>query len=306
MQKQLKKNSERYKGKYSGVIPPIIIPLRKGQALDYDGLNRLIEYVIERGVSGIFVGGTSGEAMMVGSDVWFEAVKFTIEIVNGRVPVFCGVIDSSTARVLENIKKIEQVGGEIFVSTPAFYLVNTCQDEIIRHYETIAASTDKSIVVYNIPLTTHVNILPETIRILADIPNIVAYKDSGNDWEQFQRNIYLLEDKPVSLFDGAEELCASSLVFGAQGLVPGLSNFFPSVFVNMYKASLTGNIKEVYELQKKVWEIRKALTIGKSWMSAMKYIGSKLKFGENIAALPVQPLTRKEEQCIDTIINKYL
>lgn len=299
-------NGKRYKGKYKGIIPPIIVPLCGERVLDYNGLNRLLEHVIAGGVSGVFVGGTSGEAMMVGPDVWLESIRFTLEIVNGRIPVFCGAIDSSTARVLENIKKAEQAGGEIFVSTPAFYLANTCQDEIIRHFETIASGTDKSIVVYNIPLTTHVNILPDTIRTIADIPNVIAYKDSSNDWEQFQRNLFLLEDKPISLFDGAEELCAPSLIFGAQGLVPGLSNFFPSLFVEMYKAAQENRIQEVYELQKEVWQIRKALTVGKSWMSAMKYIGSRLQFGENRPALPVQPLTAEEERGIDIILEKYL
>ena len=152
---------------YTGIIPPIITPLREDRTLDVEGLQRLVAFDIAGGVSGVFAMGSSGEAMMTSRQVWLDTLKTTVQAAAGKIKVFCGVIDASTTRVIENIKAAEQVGAEIMVATTSFYLQNSCQAEIIRHYETIAKSTKSKLVVYNIPGMTHSPIAPETIRELA-------------------------------------------------------------------------------------------------------------------------------------------
>ena len=302
----MKVTSEKDKKDFYGIIPPIITPLKDDETLDTEGLEKLITFCLDKGVHGVFTMGTSGEAMCVSRKVWKETIETTLKTVGNRAPVFCGVIDSSTVRVIENIKELEQAGAKIVVATPAFYLQNACQAEIIHHFEKICSSTTLKVVAYNIPPTTHVNILPATIKALAEIDNLVAYKDSCADWEQFQRNIFMLEDSNISLFNGAEELCGTSMLFGAQGCVPGLANYFPRMFVDMYEAALRNDIQQVYDLQKKVWDVRKVLTVGKSWMSAMKYIGSRFGFGSDTATSPVEPLTAEEKKKIDEIIERYV
>ena len=296
-----------YKNKqiYTGIIPPIITPLREDRTLDEDGLKRLIDFDIAGGVSGVFTMGSSGEAMMTTREVWLNTLKTTVAHTAGRVKVFCGVIDTSTTRVIENIKAAEQVGAEIMVATTSFYLQNSCQAEIIRHYETIAKSTQSKLVVYNIPGMTHAPIAPETIRELAQIDNVVAYKDSCADWESFQRVLFLLEDRDIAVFNGAEELCSAAMTFGAQGCVPGLANFFPKLFVDMSAACKQGDMQSAYRLQKEVWDVRKVLSIGKHWMSAMKHIGYTMGFGADVASLPVEPLTAEQAKQIDEIIKKF-
>ena len=88
------------KEKFKGIIPPIITPLTEERRLDEEGLRKLIDFDIENGVHGIFAMGTSGEAMMVRREDWLRTLEVTVDQVNGRVPVFCGVIDSSTERVI--------------------------------------------------------------------------------------------------------------------------------------------------------------------------------------------------------------
>lgn len=292
------------KQKYFGIIPPLITPLTPQRELDREGLAKLIEYNIEGGVHGIFAMGSSGEAMMTSRETWLQTLETTVAQAKGRVPVFCGVIDSSTVRVIENIKAAEQVGADIMVVTPAFYLQNAAQSEITRHYELVAKSTNKSIVVYNIPGMTHTPIAPETVREIALLDNVVAYKDSSADWEQFQRALFLLEDRDIAVFNGAEELCAAAMIFGAQGCVPGLADFFPRVFVEMYEACRAGDVARSYALQRQVWQVRKALSVGKHWMSAMKHLGANMGFGTDIATLPVEPLTDAEKQRIDEIVRE--
>ena len=114
------------------------------------------------------------------------------------------------------------------------------------------------------------------------------------------------KDKDIAMFNGAEELCSASLIFGAAGCVPGLANFFPRLFVDMYDASLKGDIKACYELQKKVWQVRKALFFGKHWMAAMKHIGAVMGFGADISMLPVEPLTDAQKAQVDALIKPFM
>jgi dihydrodipicolinate synthase/N-acetylneuraminate lyase len=290
---------------FKGIIPPLITPLKTGEKLDEEALERLVEFCVSGGVSGVFAMGTSGEAMEVRTEVWLDTVKATITYAKGRVPVFCGVIDSCTSRVIERIRMAEDAGAENVVVTPPFYLSVCTQDEIVRHYEKIAKATKLNIAVYNIPGMTHANIQPETIKRIADIDSVVMYKDSAANWEQFQRNLFLLEGTKVSLFNGAEELCSAAMIFGADGCVPGLANFFPKLFVDLYNAGVKGDAKKAYELQKRIWEVRKVLFVGKSWMSAMKYIGGVYGFGDGKPAFPVESLSAKEKKGIDAILESF-
>ena len=115
-----------------------------------------------------------------------------------------------------------------------------------------------------------------------------------------------MEDRDVAVFNGAEELCSAAMIYGAQGCVPGLANFFPKMFVEMYDAAKAGDVKKTYELQKAVWGLRKVLFVGKHWMSAMKHIGSIMGFGADIASMPVEPLTMEQKEKIDQIVKRYL
>jgi 4-hydroxy-tetrahydrodipicolinate synthase len=276
---------------YKGIIPPIITPLTQALELDTEGLNALIAFLVKQGVSGIFVGGTSGEACYLSEPTYQKLCAHTIEQVGGRVPVLLGAIEPSTVRVIERIKMLEQFGAAFFVVTPAFYLQNSTQDEILRHFEAVCASTAGTVAAYNIPGTTHVNILPETAAKLDAFDNILLYKDSCADFEQIQKDAVFLKDTKISLFNGAEELCAASMTFGAQGCVPGLANFFPKLFIDCCEYALTGKLQEARVLQEKIIRVRKCLFFGSHWMAAMKYLSKRMGFGEGGLSLPIEPLT---------------
>ncbi|MCI8524668.1 MAG: dihydrodipicolinate synthase family protein [Oscillospiraceae bacterium] len=293
------------KGTLGGIIPPIITPLTREGTLDEAGLRRVVDHCIAGGVSGVFAMGSTGEAMRTSRQVWRDTLRVTLDQTAGRVPVFCGIVDTTTERALENAKEAEQLGAEYLVATSPFYIQNTCQGEILRHYEKLAASIGQKLVVYNIPGMTNTCIAPETIAELAKIDNVVAFKDSSADWEHFQRCLYLLEGASLSIFNGAEELCAAAMVFGADGCVPGLGCVFPKVFVEMYKAAQAGDVAGASALQRKVWHVRKSLSAGKSWLSAMKYLGCHLHLsGTDQASFPIEPLTDAEKARIDRLVQE--
>lgn len=295
------------KGKvFQGIIPPMTTPLTIDYSIDIDGLANQIDFLITKGVDGLFILGSSGECVNLTHNVCDNLIRKTVELVNGRIPILCGAIEPSTLRVIERIKVLEDYGVDAFVVTPSFYLQNSDQEEIVKHFEKITCATSKNIVVYNIPGMVHVNIQPKTIYEISHIDNIVGYKDSCNDFEQLQREAFLLKETKISFFNGAEELSGAALIIGADGNVPGLANYFPSLFVQQYIAAKQRNINRVIELQKKINTVRTALFVGKHWMSAMKYIASRMGFGQNITAPTVYPLSDNEKLAIDKIIAPFV
>ncbi len=281
--------------KYTGIIPPLITPLTQDGKLDKPAVHRLVEHCIAGGVTGVFPGGSSGEAMRLCDDVWEENTREVLKAVNGRVDVFCGAIDSSASRVVERLKKIEAMGGTVAVCSAPFYLRSFGQDEILRHFDYICSHTSLNIAVYNIPEMTQVNILPETIARLADYEPIVACKDSSADWQHLQRILFLCKDKPISILNGAEELCAVSVLCGAAGCIPGLADFMPELFVEMYEAGKRGDIARSMELQKTIYEVRKTIFLNGCWMSGMKCLSKIFGIGGEGLSSGLLPYTPQQE-----------
>lgn len=288
---------------YTGIIPPIVTPLTPQEELDSDALQKLISFDIENGVSGIFVNGTSGEALRLPDHIWQETMRTALAASFGRIPVFCGAIDTSTSRVIERLKTIEECGGKIAVCTPPFYLTSFGQDEILRHYDAICRSAGLEIAVYNIPETTHANILPETISRLAEYDSIVAYKDSTADWQQLQRAMILLKDKDIAVLNGAEELCCVSMLWGAGGCIPGLANFVPGLFVQLQNSCRAGCLEKARQLQEQINAIRKAIFVSGCWMAGMKGILELFGLGSRTVSQPLQAVTESQLDEIRRILT---
>lgn len=295
------------KKKYSGIVVPVITPVLDNKKLDEENYKKILKHCIDSKINIMFPMGTSGEAATVNKEIWKRSIEVTINFVDGRVPVFCGVIDTSTARVIEKIKVAEQLGAKTVVVLPPLYNISH-QSEIIRHYGKICKSTDLEVVVYNNPDTYHhVNILPETLLEISKMDNIIACKDSSSSWTLFQDCVFLLESSKVSIFSGSESLFAASLFFGADGCVSIIANFFPKICVELYNAAVKRDIEKVIELQKKVNDILKIFNINKSWLSIIRYLAEKMDFksgGNSVDIL--ESLNNKEKAIIDNIFEKYI
>jgi 4-hydroxy-tetrahydrodipicolinate synthase len=299
---------ENKKKKYFGIAVPVITPVLDDKKLDEENFIKIIKHSIDSGADIIFPMGSSGEAATIDKEIWKRSIEVSINFVNGAVPVFCGVIDSSTSRVIEKIKIVEQLGAKTVVAIPPLYNIEL-QSEIVKHFEKICKSTNLEVVVYNNPDTYHVNILPKTLLEISKIENIVACKDSTSDWSMFQECIFMLENSKVSIFSGSESMFAASLLLGADGCVSVIANFFPKICVELYQAAAGKDIEKVIKLQKEVDEISKIFNIGKSWLAIIRYLATKmnLKSGnyKNIIDI-IEPLNSKEKVFLDGIFNKYI
>jgi 4-hydroxy-tetrahydrodipicolinate synthase len=238
--------------RFCGVVPPTITALDADEQLDCAGMARLVEYQIEGGVDGIFVLGTNGEGPCLRDAVRQQVCEVAVETARGRVPVIAGVLQPSTARIVDDIKLLEGTGIAAVVATSPYYFGGYNDDELVGHYRRLADATDLPILVYNIPQNTKVSIKAGAVLKIAEDPRIAGIKDSSGDWTEVQRLILERPREDFVILQGNQQMAAISLVLGADGLVPGFANVHPRLIADLYAAARRGATAEAFEIQKQV------------------------------------------------------
>lgn len=289
--------------KIIGIIPPLITPIDDNEDVDEEGFRKLINHCAEKGLHGIFVSGSNGETMALTQEQRNRAIKIALDEVNRKFPVFCGVMDTSTRRVVENIKKLEQIGGEIAVITPVFYSRNTCQQEIVRHFEEIARKTDISIMIYNIPQFTQVNIKPEKVIELSGIDRVIGLKESGGNILQLQKCLQYFKDRKFKIFQGTTDIAGISVLMGADGMVPVLAPLFPEIFLEMYNGARERNVQKTLLLQEIICKTSNILSMSLNATSAAKYAISLIGFSSKRVTVPCEPITEEQEEKIKKLVE---
>ncbi len=238
--------------RFYGVIPPTITAIDADERLDRAGMARLVEFQIDGGVDGIFVLGTNGEGPCLRDAVRQDVCEVAVEAARGRVPVIAGVLQPSTARIIEDVKLLEKTGIEAVVVTTPYYFGGYNDDELVNHYRRVADATDLPVLVYNIPQNTKVPVSAGTLFKIAEDPRIAGVKDSSGNWAEVQRMILERPREDFTILQGNQQMAAISLVLGADGLVPGFANVHPRLLSDLYAAVQKGALTEAFAIQKQV------------------------------------------------------
>lgn len=285
--------------KYYGVIPPIITPITKDENVDEEGFRKLIDYCIDGGLHGLFVAGTNGETMALTQSERNHAIRIAIDQVRGRIPVMCGVMDTSTRRVIDNIKQLEQMGGTCAVITPIFYDRHTSQDETVRHFEKILKETTVDLVIYNIPPFTGLKLNADTVMKIAALDRRVAgYKDSANSFADFMTVLEQYRDTPFSVLQGVTALAMASMLMGADGFVPAMATVFPRLFSAAYDAAAQKDCDKARIYNHLIRETSKILGMTKNATAAAKYAVSLRGFTDKAVIAPQDSILPEEEELI--------
>lgn len=217
--------------KLDGIWLPIITPFREDM-VDLKSYEKLINYYIDKGISGIIPLGTTGESPTI-SDMEYELIlDKTMEYVNGRVPVLVGAGGNYTKNVIEKIKLVEKYKPEGILSVSPYYN-RPDQNGIYEHFKAISESTSLDIVLYNIPYRTGRNIELPTILKLSEFKNIVGVKDACGDMKQ-SMNLILNAPSGFSVMVGEDILLYNSLLLGANGGILASSHLKTERFIDMY------------------------------------------------------------------------
>jgi dihydrodipicolinate synthase/N-acetylneuraminate lyase len=254
-----------------GIVPPIVTPLNDIDTLDVAGLERLIEHIIAGGVSGIFILGTTGEFSSLSYKLRYELIERVCKQVNSRIPVLVGITDTSIIESANMANKAADCGAAAVVSAPPYYYA-TGQPELIEYYQKLVPHLPLPLYLYNMPVHTKIMIEPQTVKKIAEMPNVVGLKDSSANAVYFRLVQYAMRDNPeFELFMGPEEITAEAVLLGASGGVNGGANMFPKLYVDMYNAAVAKDLDKLKPLQDKILQISSSIyTVGRFGSSYLK------------------------------------
>jgi 4-hydroxy-tetrahydrodipicolinate synthase len=285
-----------------GIIPPVVTPFTADEELDLTRLKSHIDYMLDKGVQGIFVLGTTGEFYALDEREKQEVVATAVAHVNGRSPVFVGTGAETTREVLRLTKMAERERASgVSVITP--YFIKPTQSELIDHFRRIAGSTMLSVVLYNNPATCGgLSIEPETVARLAELPNIIGIKDSSGD---LQNTIEIIRQTPreFSVLNGRDTLILAALSFGAKGAIPASCNIAPDLCVGIYSRFVKGDMDAAREFQSRLHPIRMAMSLGTgngAIKEALTILGKSC--GPNRS--PIAPLSAEKKAKLKSILEK--
>lgn len=288
--------------KLTGVLPPIITPLKSDYTVDQEALRGLARHLLSSGVTGIFAMGTAAESPMLTRNQRHQALTVLREECEG-VPLIAGVMETSTAKVLELVKEAEQLGADAVVAvSPYFFRVK--QKEIVKHFAAIREHTHLPIIIYNVPGYTGNPIDAETVYEIAQFPGVIGFKDSSGNMPQFQKTIRLTRDMPhFSVLQGVQVLSVISLQMGAAGLIPGVGNIIPKQMVQLYDAVRSGELDEAYRIQDFVVKLEEAFAMEGYSLSVLKAAPQLLGFGEGQPHYPLSKLSEEGLQNLAALLR---
>jgi 4-hydroxy-tetrahydrodipicolinate synthase len=233
--------------KFYGTGVAMVTPFHEDGLVDYDGLTKLINYLIDGGVEYLVSLGTTGESATLNSEERKKVWAFTANAVNGRIPLIAGIGGNNTYEVVEQIKQFDTTGYDAILSASPHYNKPT-QEGIYQHYKAIAENSALPVILYNVPSRTGSNISAETVvRLAHDFKNIIGVKEASGNFDQINQ---IMRDKPESflVISGDDPVTLPMIALGAVGVISVVGNALPHKTSGMVRFCLAGDFKAAQKL----------------------------------------------------------
>jgi len=236
----------------------MVTPFRGGN-LDEEGIRSLVDFHMENGTHGIVACGTTGESATLSHEEHDRVVEVVIEHVAGRVPVIAGSGSNSTAEAIRRTQFAKKAGANGALLVAPYYNKPT-QEGLYRHFRAVAESADIPIVLYNVPGRTVVQIAPDTVARLAEIPNIVGIKEATGSLTN-TCDIISRVPKDFVVLSGDDFTTLPMMTMGALGTISVTANVAPADVAQMCQAQLDGDYEGARRLHYKMWELNHMMFI---------------------------------------------
>ncbi|MEM8738817.1 MAG: dihydrodipicolinate synthase family protein [Planctomycetota bacterium] len=292
----------------TGVIPPLVTPWTDDQRLDEAGLERLIESLINGGVHGLFVLGTTGEGPALPMTARRQIVSRCVAVADGRVPVLVGATDSCVESVFDLADHSAAAGAAAVVVAPPPYSPLDIPE--LNHYlDHLSERLPLPMFLYNIPSRTG-PVPMASVRHALSLPDCIGFKDSSGSMIYLHEALQLRDElRPeFRVLVGPEELLAESVLFGADGGVAGGANLFPELFVEIYEAAKRKDIDTAIRLHRTI--IRFSTTLYRSGQHPSSFIKA-VKRGLTVRGIchgnmvnPYEAFNTRDTQRVDQLIRE--
>lgn len=296
---------------FQGIIPPVVTPLTEDFEVDYDSLGRTIDHLVDGGVHGLFVLGSTSEVVFHDGPTRAKIIEHAVRQVDGRLPVLVGAIDPATDRVVRHARVAQSAGADGVVVTAPFY-TRTNQAETIDHFRYVREALDLPVIAYDIPVCVHIKLERATTVTLAREGSIAGLKDSSGDDGNLR---YVLSDmaehQDFFAMTGSEVVVDSALAMGAHGVVPGLGNVDPAGYVRLWNLCQAGDFAAARREQERLCRLFEIVRIslnrtsaGSAGVGAFKAAMRSLGvIASHTMARPQRTLNEEERAQVDAILR---
>jgi 4-hydroxy-tetrahydrodipicolinate synthase len=210
--------------KVQGTYTALVTPFRDG-AIDEDALKNLVDYQLKGGIDGLVPCGSTGEASTLSYEEHERVIELTVKWAGGKVPVCAGTGSNSTKETVELTEIAKNLGADMALIVAPYYN-RPSQEGLYRHFKQVAEDVDLPVILYNIPGRTGVNMLPELVARLAQIPNIVAIKEAAGSVQQVA-DIHRLTNGTFPILSGDDNMFLPMMSVGATGVISVVTNMLP-------------------------------------------------------------------------------
>jgi 4-hydroxy-tetrahydrodipicolinate synthase len=298
--------------RFQGVVPPVVTPLTETYEVDYASFTRTVDHLIEGGVHGLFVLGSTSEVVFHDEASRAKIIEHAVRQVDGRLPVLVGVIDPATDRVIRHAQVAQSAGADGVVVTAPFY-ARTNQAETMDHFRYVREALEIPVIAYDIPVCVHIKLERATTVTLAREGAIAGLKDSSGDDGNLRYVLADLADHPDFFgMTGSEIVVDSVLAMGAHGVVPGLGNVDPKGYVRLWNLVRAGDMAAARAEQERLCRLFEivGISLGRTsagsagvgaFKAAMKSLGI---IASHTMARPQRTLNDEECAKVDVILRE--
>ena len=285
-----------------GSLVALVTPMEEGGEVDYESLEKLIDWHINQGTNGIVSVGTTGESATLDVNEHLEVIKHTVEYVNSRVPVIAGTGANSTSEAIELTQESKKNGADFALIVTPYYNKPT-QKGLISHYTKLANEVDIPQILYNVPSRTACDILPETVEILSTHNNIVGIKEAVDSKERIDDLITISSNNQnFQLFSGDDPSFIKMIQKGGDGVISVAANVVPSKISEICKLIEENKHDEATFIDNTLSNLYDLLFI-ESNPIPVKWMLFKMNLIKNSIRLPLEEL---DEIYQEDIINEML
>ena len=284
-----------------GVFTALVTPFRDG-SVDEDALKRLVEFQVREGIDGIVPAGTTGEASTLSYEEHERVIELTVKWVAGKIPVIAGTGSNSTKETIELTEIAKNLGADLALVVAPYYN-RPSQEGIYRHFKKVAEDVDLPLILYNIPGRTGVNMLPELVARLAQIPNVVAIKEAAGSMQQVA-DIYRLTKGAFPIFSGDDNLFLPMMSVGATGVISVVSNMVPAKMRMLGEAFLGGDVAKALSLHVELMPLFAGLFVEVNPVpvkEALHYMG----YMEKDVRMPLCALSKENSDLVKGLVRDF-
>ncbi len=284
---------------FKGSMPALVTPFKDG-AVDFDTLKRLVEWHVEQGSNGLVPVGTTGESPTLSHQEHEAVIEAVVETAAGRIPVIAGAGSNNTAEAIRFTQFAARVGASAALVVAPYYNKPT-QAGLYAHFKAVHDSADIPIVVYNIPGRSAVDILPETMGALSELPRIAGVKDATGDLARICQERITCQDDFIFL-SGEDPTAHGYNAQGGVGCISVTANVAPRLCADLQAACLAGDYTKALSLQDRLMPLHHAI-FTEPGLCGAKYGLSKLGMCEEEVRLPLLTLSDATKAKMDAALR---